>query len=145
MCPDQPPDVYVCWAHGLLFVVGAMCSPVYCLSPHILLPNHYFSCATCVSLVTLVCLPSLLVSVVLGWSVVFLRVRLTVQTVLCLPTYLFFPVGGFCCSLFYFIIKNPFLLHLSPCLISFLTHPDRTDQPDEDSAESATSNHGSRR
>ncbi len=40
-----------------LFVVGAVCSPVYSLSPPILLPNHCFSCPTCVSLVTLVCLP----------------------------------------------------------------------------------------
>ncbi len=56
VCPDRPPDVSVCWAHGLLFVPGAMCSPVYCLSPPILLPNHCFSCSTC-SLVTLVYLP----------------------------------------------------------------------------------------
>ncbi len=39
----------LCWTHGLLFVVGAMCSPVYCLSPPILLTNHCFSCSTCVS------------------------------------------------------------------------------------------------
>ncbi len=38
VCPGWPPDVSVCWAHGLLFVVGAMCSPVYCLPPPILLP-----------------------------------------------------------------------------------------------------------
>ncbi len=36
------------------FVVGAMCSLVYCLPPPILLTNHCFSCTTCVSLV---CLP----------------------------------------------------------------------------------------
>ncbi len=41
----------LCWAHGLLFVVGAMCSTVYCLSPPILLPHHCFSSSTCVSLV----------------------------------------------------------------------------------------------
>ncbi len=59
VCPGWPPDVSVCWAHwahGLLFV-GAMCSHVYCLSPPILLLNHCFSGSSCVSLVTLVCLP----------------------------------------------------------------------------------------
>ncbi len=30
-----------------MFVVGAMCSPVYCLPPPILLTNHCFSCSTC--------------------------------------------------------------------------------------------------
>ncbi len=57
VCPNRPPDVYVCWAHGFLFIVGAMCSHIYCLPPLILLPNHCFSCSTCVSLITLVCLP----------------------------------------------------------------------------------------
>ncbi len=47
----------VCWAHGLLVVVGAMCFHVYCLSLPISLPNHCFSGSTCFSLVTLVCLP----------------------------------------------------------------------------------------
>ncbi len=39
MCLRWPPEVTVsvCWAHGLLFVVGAMCSPVYCLSPPIVM------------------------------------------------------------------------------------------------------------
>ncbi len=36
---------------------GAMCSHVDCLSPPILLLNHCFSGSSCVSLVTLVCLP----------------------------------------------------------------------------------------
>ncbi len=57
VCPGWPPDVSVCSSHGLLFVVGAMCSHVYCLSPPILLPHHYFSGSTCVPLFTLVCLP----------------------------------------------------------------------------------------
>ncbi len=57
MCPGWPPDVSVCWAHGLVFVVGARCSHVYCLPSPILLPHHYFSCSTCVPLVTFVCLP----------------------------------------------------------------------------------------
>ncbi len=56
VCPGWPPDVSVCRAHGLLFV-GAMCSHVDCLSPPILLLNHCFSGSSCVSLVTLVCLP----------------------------------------------------------------------------------------
>ncbi len=56
VCPGWPPDVSVCWAHGLLFV-GAMCSHVDCLSPPILLRNHCFSGSSCVCLVTLVCLP----------------------------------------------------------------------------------------
>ncbi len=55
VCPGWPPDVSVCWAHGL--IVGAMCSHVDCLSPPILLLNHCFSGSSCVSLVTLVCLP----------------------------------------------------------------------------------------
>ncbi len=33
VCPDRPPDISVCWTHGLLFVVGATCLPVYYLSP----------------------------------------------------------------------------------------------------------------
>ncbi len=55
---------------------------------------------------------------------------------------LVFPLrGGFCCSLFCFIIKNNnnlciWVLDLISC--------DRTDQPHEDSAEGATGNHGSR-
>ncbi len=56
VCPGWPPDVSVFWAHGLLFI-GAMCSHVDCLSPPILLLNHCFSGSSCVSLVTLVCLP----------------------------------------------------------------------------------------
>ncbi len=56
VCPGWPPDVSVCRAHGLLFV-GAVCSHVDCLSPPILLLNHCFSGSSCVSLVTLVCLP----------------------------------------------------------------------------------------
>ncbi len=41
-----PPDVSVL---NTWLVVGAMCSPVFCLSPPILLTNHCFSCSTCVS------------------------------------------------------------------------------------------------
>ncbi len=109
MCPDRPPDVYVCWAHGLLFIVDAMCSPVYCLSPPIV------SVAPPVS-PSLVSLFSLLVSVVLCWSVVLRRLCVmwtAPQLSACLPA---FPLrGGFCfsLSLFYFVIKALF-----PCILS---------------------------
>ncbi len=83
----------VCWAHGLLFVVGAMCSPVYCP-----LPSCYpiiVSVAPPVSpsLPSFVSLYSLLVKVVLCWSIVFccVRVILTVQT--CFAC--FWPSGWF--------------------------------------------------
>ncbi len=83
VCPDRPPDVYVCW------LVGAMCSPVYCLSPPILLPIIVsVAPPVCPSLPPFVSLFSLLVSVVLCWSVVFRRVcvMLTVQQFsACLP------------------------------------------------------------
>ncbi len=98
VCPGWPPDVSVCRAHGLLFV-GAMCSHVDCLSPPILLLNHCFSGSSCVSLVTLVCLPIvLLVSAVLCWSVVFRVSYVTCEFCvwLCsslLPACLFFPFG----------------------------------------------------
>ncbi len=46
------------WAHGLLFVVGTMCSPVYCLTPPFLLSHYCFSYPTSDLLVILlVCLP----------------------------------------------------------------------------------------
>ncbi len=47
----------LCVLSTWLVVVGAMCSHVDCLSPPILLLNHCFSGSSCVSLVTLVCLP----------------------------------------------------------------------------------------
>ncbi len=59
--------------------------------------NNCFSCSTCVSLITLVCLFSFLVSVVLCWSVVFrpMCVMFDCVTVLCLAA-CFSPLGGFC-------------------------------------------------
>ncbi len=126
VCPGWPPDVSVCWTHGLLFVVGAMCSHVYCLSHPLLLTNHCFSGSTCVSLVTLVCLPILaswclqscadplssfmcLTACVLCW--------LCKQFSTCLPV---FPLrGGFCSFVFHFMIKTTILLHLSPRLRLF--------------------------
>ncbi len=54
----------------------------------------------------------------------------------------------FGCFLFIFVfifwLKNPILLHLSSRHLSLLSARDRTDQPDEDSAEGVTGNHGSR-
>ncbi len=108
--PGWPPDVSVCWAHGLLFVVGAMCSHVDCLPPPVLLTNHCFSGSTCVSLVTLVCLP-----ILASWCLQscadplsLVCVMLNCKTVLCLSSS-FFPLRGcFCSFLFNFMIKTPF-------------------------------------
>ncbi len=47
----------LCVEHMACCLFGAMCSHVDCLSPPILLLNHCFSGSSCVSLVTLVCLP----------------------------------------------------------------------------------------
>ncbi len=91
----------LCWAHELLFVVGAMCSTVYCLSPPILLPHHCFSSSTCVSLVpsSFDSLFILQVSVVLCWSIVLIRVcvMFACTAVRCL----FFPPQGGFCSFYY--------------------------------------------
>ncbi len=125
VCPGWPTDASVFWAHGLLFVDGAMCSHVYCLSPPILLPNHCFSWSTCVPLLpSFVSLFSLLVFVVLCWSVVFRRLcYVNCTTVLCLPVY---PLrGDFCLSLFYFVIKKPDSPAFWVLAISLLMHPDR--------------------
>ncbi len=105
VCPGWPPDVSVCLAHGLLFVVGAMCSHVYCLPPPFLLVNHCFSGSTCVSLVTLVCLPIYPPGVC---SPVLIRCLSScvyvcgLYTALCLSVFLL--RGGFCSylSLFYY-------------------------------------------
>ncbi len=112
-----------CWCaltgvpqHGLLFIVGAMCSPVYCLPPPIMLPNHCFSCSTCVSLFTLVCLPIYPPGVC---SPVLIRCLSScvcyVDCYSSLPACMFFPFGVVFVHLcFYFVIKNPIPLHLSP-------------------------------
>ncbi len=90
------------------------------------------------SLPSFVSLFSLLVSAVLGWSVVFRHVCVYVK---CTQLSACLPVFVHLC--FYFVIKNPISLHLSPRLISLCTHPDRMDQPNEDSAEGATGKMGS--
>ncbi len=125
LCPGWPTDASVCWAHGLLFVDGAMCSHVYCLSPPILLPNHCFSWSTCVPLLpSFVSLFSLLVFVVLCWSVVFRRlcVMLTAQQ---FSACLFIPSGVvFVYLCFILLLKNPIPLHfesspsLSSCILT---------------------------
>ncbi len=148
VCLGWPPDVFVCWAHGLLFVVCAMCSSVYCLSPPILLPHHCSSGSTSVPLVTLVCLPiyppgvwnNVLIRC-LSWCMCYVDCYSSLPA--CLPV---FPLLGifvhFCFILW--LKKKPFSCTCVLAFISLLTHPDRMDKPDEDSAESATSNHGSR-
>ncbi len=102
----------VCWCHVL---------PCDCLSPPILLLNHCFSGSSCVSLVTLVCLP---IQSPCVCSPVLIRCLTSCEClmfdcapVFCLPACLlvFPPRGGFCCSfvsLYY--IKTWFPLHLSP-------------------------------
>ncbi len=59
VCPRWPPEDTVFCVSTWVFV----CAPVYCLTPPILLPHYCFSGSTCVSFVTLVCLPILCPSV----------------------------------------------------------------------------------
>ncbi len=135
----------------MVCLFGAICSPVYCLNPPILLPHYCFSYSTCVSLVTLlVCLPIYspgVCSPVLFhcyMSVVFVVFEVDVPVLLpavlccavlcpglawpaCLPV---FPLGVvFVVVLFYFIIKNTYSsCTLNPRLITLQYH-DRTKQP----------------
>ncbi len=122
VCPNRPPDVSVCWAHGLLFVPCALLS-IVCPLP---------SCYTIIvsvappvspSLPLFVSPFSLLVSVVLCWSVVSRCVCFHV-CLFCgsLPACLFFPFGVvFVYLCFILLIKRLILLHLGP----LLTHSDR--------------------
>ncbi len=94
------------------------CAPMSIVCP---LPSRYpiivtVAPAVSPSLPSFVSLFSLLVSVVLCWSVVFrcVCVMLTVQTVFCLPVFLL--RGGFCCSLFYYSIPISSALESSPHL-----------------------------
>ncbi len=109
------------------------CAPMSIVCP---LPSCYLiivsvAPAVSASLPSFVSLYSLLVSAVLCWSVVFRVLNVMwVHVWLCsslLPACLFFPLrGGFCCSLFCFIIKN----NNSLCIwVLDLISPDRTDQP----------------
>ncbi len=56
-CAQAGHQMSLCVEHMACCLFGAMCSHVDCLSPPILLLNHCFSGSSCVSLVTLVCLP----------------------------------------------------------------------------------------
>jgi len=92
------------------------CAPMSIVCP---LPSCYLiivsvSPPVSPSLPSFVSLFSLLVSVVLCWSVV-LRCVCMLSVHSSLPV-CFSPLGGFCSSLFYFIIKNTLCLHLSPRL-----------------------------
>ncbi len=120
VCPDRPPDVSVSSAHGLLFVVGAMCSQVYCLSPPILLPNHCLSC------VTLVCLSVYPPGVC---SPVLIRCLTSCVFNVCLFCHSLpaFPLRVFFVYLCFILLLKPILLHMSPRLISLLSHPDIED------------------
>ncbi len=100
VCPDVP----VCWAHGLLFIVGAMCSHVYCLPPPIFLPNHCFSCFTRVSLVCLsICPPGVCSPVLIHCLTLCMFVKCT-QLFACL----FFPFWViFVYLCFILLLKRP--------------------------------------
>ncbi len=121
-CARAAHQMSLCWAHGLWFVVGAMCSPVYCLPPTILLTNHCFSCL----LPSFVSLFNLLVSAVMCWSVVFRRVCMCYgDCYSSLPACLFFPFGVVFVHLFYFTIKKTrSSASESSSHLSLLTHPD---------------------
>ncbi len=93
---------------ALLSIVGLLpsCYPsIVSVAPHV-----------SPSLPSFVSLDSLLVSVVLCWSVVFrcVRVMLTVQTVICMHACLFSPFRVVFVHLCFYFIKNPIPLHLSP-------------------------------
>ncbi len=115
VCPDRPPDVYICWALGLLV-------PCVLLSIVCSLPSCYLSLFQLLHL----CVPRYprLSPYLASWCLQSCADPLSfVVCVLCwlcnssLPACLFFPLrGSFCCSLFYFIIKRNILLRLSPRL-----------------------------
>ncbi len=124
-CAQASHQMSLCVEHmDLLFVVGAMCSPDYCLPSPILLTTSCFSGSTGVSLVTLVCLP-----ILASWclqscgDLFFLRVCVMLTTaVLCLPA-CFPPSGWFLLLFVLFYYQIPIFLHLSPRLISLLMQP----------------------
>ncbi len=94
----------LCWAHGLLFVVGAMCSTVYCLSPPILLPSSLFQFLhLCLPRSLFVWLPIYPPGVC---SPVLIHCFTSCVCYVCLycsslPACLFFPPQGGFCSFYY--------------------------------------------
>ncbi len=91
------------WAHGLLFVVGAMCSPVYCKTPPFLLSHYSFSYIVIVIL--LVCLP--IYSPGVCSPVLFGCLMSDVTSCVCVISaclLVFLPRGCFC---FFLLFKKP--------------------------------------
>ncbi len=132
----------LCVLSTWLVVCLVPCAPMSIVCP---LPSCYLiivSVAPAVSpsLPSFVSLYSLLMSAILCWSVVFHVSYVTwvfhvdCAPVLCLPACLLvFPLrGGFCSSLFYFIIKNNYFSAFESSTSSLVT--ERISQ-DEDSAE----------
>ncbi len=144
-CAQAGHQMSLCVEHMACCLFGAMCSHVDCLSPPILLLNHCsVAPAVSPSLPSFVSLYSLLVSAVLCWSVVFhvstscvsVSCLTVLQSSACLPACLpacFSPSGWFLLFIcFILLLKITFSAFESstssiPC--------DRTDQPEEDSAE----------
>ncbi len=117
----SPADVTVfVWAHGLLFVVGAMCSPVYCLTPHFLLSHYCFSYTTRVFLVRLpMCSPGVC-------SPMRFRCLMSCECYVCLccrsPSR-----GGFC---FFWLLNDPLFICTWVLASSLLTRHDCNDRLD---------------
>ncbi len=106
----------VCLSTWLVFVVGAMCSPVYCLTPHFLLSHYCFS-------VFLVCLPMYFPGVC---SPMRFRCLTSCVCYVCLccrsPSR-----GGFC---FFWLLNDPLFICTWVLASSLLTRHDCNDRLD---------------